>query len=311
MSGSRSTTRARATAIRRRTPTELAAIDAAIYDYLRAEHPATVRNVFYVLTTKPVAIEKTQLDYRVVCRRCLEMRRAGDPPYVWVVDGSRHAIRWRGYASAEAAVEEAAYGYRRAIWADSSTYVELWVESDSVAGEVKQVAYEWDVPLLAAHGFSSETFLFETGRVLAEIAEGRTVQIVYIGDHDPSGVLIPEKILEQLHVFAPGVEIVFSRLAVTAAQIEEWNLPGKPPKQGDTRTRNFHGEAVDVEAIPAAQLREMLGDRFAEFMPRAELRRLRDLERRERATLIELAESGELQRMIESRKRRTRRRIDG
>ena len=64
----------------RRSKTELAEIDAAIYEICEAEHPISIRGVFYRMVSRHL-VPKTDggvnNGYGVVQRRALKMRRTG------------------------------------------------------------------------------------------------------------------------------------------------------------------------------------------------------------------------------------------
>src|SRR5262249_10430396 len=77
----------------RRTRAALDALDEAIYRELAEERPASVRHVFYRMTTLPVGVEKTEAGYRCVQRRLLALRRAGIVPYGWVSDNTRWRVK--------------------------------------------------------------------------------------------------------------------------------------------------------------------------------------------------------------------------
>ena len=97
----------------------------------------------------------------------------------------------------------------------------------------------------------------DAGVELRSIA--KPIHILYIGDWDPSGECIENSIDAALREDALDVDITFTRLAVTEQQIAARNLPGKPPKAGDPRTKGWKGkEAVEAEAIPPAALQDML-----------------------------------------------------
>ncbi|MBA3342896.1 MAG: hypothetical protein H0T48_13810 [Gemmatimonadaceae bacterium] len=57
---------------------------------------------------------------------------------------------------------------------------------------------------------------------------------------------------------APEAEIHFERVAVNPDQIAEWDLPTRPTKSSDSRSRNFVGESVEVDAVPSTQLRGLV-----------------------------------------------------
>lgn len=49
---------------------------------------------------------------------------------------------------------------------------------------------------------------------------------------------------------------ILSGVAVTQDQIDAYDLPTRPTKETDSRSRNFHGESVEVDALPPSVLRE-------------------------------------------------------
>src|SRR4051812_25721260 len=70
----------------RRTKADIAEIRRTIFDVVAANHPMTVRQIFYALTVAG-AIEKTEQEYKgTVIRLLTAMRRAGELPYRWISD---------------------------------------------------------------------------------------------------------------------------------------------------------------------------------------------------------------------------------
>ncbi len=55
---------------------------------------------------------------------------------------------------------------------------------------------------------------------------------------------------ETLRDLAPDAEIYFERIAVTAEQINDWDLPSRPTKTSDTRSVKWRGgDSVELDAI--------------------------------------------------------------
>ena len=82
----------------------------------------------------------------------------------------------------------------------------------------------------------------------------------YLGDNDPSGLDIARSTEARLREFAPEVDLIFERIAVTEEQIEEFELETRPTKSTDTRAKNWEGESVEVDAIPPEALRDIVRD---------------------------------------------------
>ena len=67
------------------------------------------------------------------------------------------------------------------------------------------------------------------------------------------------------------------------------NLPTRPTKQSDSRSRNFEGESVEVDAIEPNTLRLLTEERITQHIDLDALRRLETIEQQERETLRNLA----------------------
>jgi hypothetical protein len=291
---------------RRRNKAEMAAIRQAIHAVLAADRPMTVRQVFYRLTATG-AIAKTEAEYKTVKRLLAEMRRSGQVPYGWIADATRWMRRPKTYSSAEDALRRTAATYRRALWDDAPTAVEVWLEKEALAGVLVEVTERWDVPLMVCRGYPSISFLHSA----AEEIHGRAqldqhTQLYYFGDHDPSGVDIDRAVrqgigesLAALHGFtaddADEAEGTFDesatlqRVAVTTAQIGAWNLPTRPTKAADSRARNFKGASVEVDSIPPGQLRRLAESCIEAHVDRHELKVLQTTEAEERRILERMA----------------------
>ena len=106
-----------------------------------------------------------------------------------------------------------------------------------------------------------------------------------VSDLDPSGVDAARDIEAKLRRYAPEAEIHFERPAVTRAQVEEWNLPSRPTKMTDTRAKKFIGTSVELDAIPASKLRELVRGCIRRHVDKEQLAILRAAEESERDTL--------------------------
>jgi hypothetical protein len=183
---------------------------------------------------------------------------------------------------------ESARLYRRSLWDSSPDHVEVWCESDSIASVLVDETYLWDVPLMVFRGYSSEGYLYTLGEEIK--AHGRPTHIYYFGDYDPSGVDIPRAALKRVRAFAPEAEIAFARIAVTPEQIATQHLLTRPPKRTDPRTKAFQGETVEIEAIPAPQLRQLVRDCILAHVDARQWEVLATAEENERQVLTWFAE---------------------
>jgi hypothetical protein len=287
----------------RRTKVEIEAIEQEIYEICAAHNPLSVRNLFYVLVSRDT-IPKTENAYKnTVVRLAGVMRERGDLPWHWLVDSTRWMRKPRSFSGLADVLEQTAELYRRDLWVNSDQYVEIWCESDSIAGVIYGVTEAYDAPLMAAHGFSSKAFLYGAAGAIA--ATGKPTTIYYIGDYDPSGVVARNDVRDRLARYLDrwfgdfSESLAFVPLAVTRQQIRELRLPTKPAKIA----KNTHATAigwnsadgtVEAEAIEPAYLRSILRDALESHVDREQLAMLRLIEAEERETLMRLtAEVGE------------------
>jgi hypothetical protein len=271
----------------RRSRSEIERIKERIQRILGDDHPMTVRQLFYRLVSLGT-IGKTEAEYKgTVVRLTVEMRRAGEIPFAWIADNTRWMRKPRSDSGIYGALRRTAQTYRRAIWDEQESYVEIWLEKDSLSGVLYPLTAEWDVPLMITRGFPSLSFLHEAAESIR--GESKSTYLYYIGDHDPSGLDIPRVVEAGLREFAPEADITFHRVAVTPEQIASLGLPTRPTKTSDSRSRNFVGESVEVDAIEPATLRVIVEDCITQHIDAEALERLKTIEAAERRTLSNIA----------------------
>jgi hypothetical protein len=253
-----------------------------------ADHPMTLRGLFYRLVSEGL-IPKDENEYKNVGRYLLKLRRSGVIPYQWIADSTRWMRTPTTHNSLEDALRITAETYRRSLWNDQSSYVEVWCEKDTLAGVLIEETAPYQVPLMVSRGFSSETYLYEAGQHI--VGEGKSAYLYLLTDHDPSGLATARDIERKLHQFLPkGHPCIFERVAVNEEQIAAWNLPTRPTKKTDGRSKTFVGESVELDAIPPATLRGLVRECIERHIDPYTLQQTKAAERLERTTLGELSD---------------------
>jgi hypothetical protein len=129
-----------------------------------------------------------------------------------------------------------------------------------------------------------------SGYIEAKIAKtGKPINVIYIGDFDPSGVLIDRDIEKRLrkHLDARGIDpdhLTFHRIAITDDQVVEHNLPTKPRKTKERRSKEIKW-TVEAEALPVPVLLRLLREKIESFMPENALRVAKAAEESEKQLL--------------------------
>jgi hypothetical protein len=269
----------------RSTKAEVEARRAALLAIIDAGKPMTVRQVFYQATVRGL-IEKAESGYAKVQTDLTVMRRGGELPYDWLADNTRWMRRPTTFDSVEDALNETARFYRKSLWTDADSYVEIWLEKDALSGVIYPITSMYDVPLMVARGYASLSFLYSAAEYINTLAV--RPYIYHLGDFDPSGVNAGEKIEETLRELAPDVDIVFERIAVTPEQIAEWDLPTRPTKASDTRAKNFGDISVELDAIEPNQLRAIVQEVIEIHLPAKQFKILKAAEQSERKIISRL-----------------------
>jgi hypothetical protein len=273
---------------KRRTKAEMEALKSAMLTITAEHQPLTIRNLFYLMVSQGL-IEKTEKEYKNVTMRLAgELRDSGEMPFEWIVDNTRWMRKRTTYDGLDDMLEKSIQLYRRELWTEQPYYFEVWCESDSIAGLLYEVADPWTIPLMVCRGFASKTFLRESMIEYQHVE--KPIRLLYFGDYDPSGMAIDKQIKRAINQYANGSNVAFIRCAVTETWIDSLNLPTRPPKKTDSRSKGWEGGTVEIEAIPPRKLTYFLNDLIEQVIDQDALEKVKLAEDVERQTLVDFME---------------------
>jgi hypothetical protein len=143
--------------------------------------------------------------------------------------------------------------------------IEIWCEKDSIRNFIGRLATRYRLGIQVLRGFASLSMY----RKALDRARRRGVGLVlYIGDFDPSGLLI-EKVAEEEMDHKSG--ITFVRLALTMKQIKRFKPPCRPLNMKDSRAKEYiekYGDRCwDVEAIRPRTLYRLIETGLKQVVP--------------------------------------------
>src|ERR1044071_1402661 len=142
---------------------------------------------------------------------------------------------------------------------------------------------------MVTRGYPSISYLDEAAEELSE--QQKPAYLYYFGDYDPSGVDITRAVESGIREFAPDAEIYFQRVAVTTEQITALQLPTRPTKTSDSRSKNFGDASVEVDAIPPGTLRDLVRDCITRHIDQDALDRLELVEAAEKETMRRISDA--------------------
>jgi hypothetical protein len=276
---------------KRSTKTEMAERYGALVDIVTDAAPTGVRFCYYRAVSQGI-VRKTNNGYVLVQRALMHLRETGIIPWESITDSSRWMRRPDTWDGVDGLLRDLSKSYRRPLWDEADARVEVWCESESVAGVIWPITDEWDVPLLPMKGQTSASFAHAAAMTYRN--DPRPVIIYYVGDYDPAGLEIESNLAHKLQAYSGRDDMTIERVACTPEQVAELDLIGGPPKKRTWKhptlgQQPFRGEAVEVEAIDAPILREVVEDAVTSHLNPISLNVTRMVEEQERQALLRMA----------------------
>ncbi len=260
--------------------------------------PLTVRQVFYRLVATQ-GFEKSEHSYKRLAEHLVRARRACLIPFTSIRDDgiTVYPVSWhRNVEAFHAETARRARDYRRNRQAGQPSVVELWTEAAGMAPQLARVAHDFSVQVYSAGGFGSLTAVRSI--VDRAVNQSGVTVLLHVGDYDPSGVAIFDAIAEDVAEFVEAdrhiatTRVVAQRVALTAEQVAEYDLPTAPAKPSDSRSRSWSGGTCQVEALPPNVLSRIVRDAIRAHFDQRVYQSVLDHEEQDRAELLGLP-SGE------------------
>jgi len=232
-----------------------------VNDYVGKGYSMTVRQVYYQLVAKNI-LPNTPASYTRTSKILNTARREGHIAWESIVDRVRVPVMPRQFESMHHFVNEIKRSYRRHRWEDQRHYVEVMVEKEALAGILVPITQKYHVSLLVNKGYASASAMHDVASRMAYEAGIRQKEchILYLGDHDPSGMDMVRDIQDRLVGF--GAPSHVSRIALTFDQIEQYRPPPNPAKITDPRSKQYRQEygngSWELDALDPEVLAEIL-----------------------------------------------------
>jgi len=232
----------------------------------------TVRQIYYALIGKGI-IGNGDAPYANVQRLCKEGRMAGIIDWNAIEDRSRSFKERYHWDSPEDFLDSVVPQYKRDLWDTQRFYLECWVEKDAQIGIVEQAALKRACSSFSCRGNASVSMLKESAeRFKRKVRQGKKVVVLYLGDHDPAGLGMPESIREYWETFGADAELV--RLGITKEQAERYNLPSFPAKKSDSRTpkyaKQYGAGCWELDALPPDVVQKLIIDSIDSYLDHEE-----------------------------------------
>ena len=215
----------------------LIVINTIIEEYRLQGYKLTLRQLYYQLVSRDIIPNKVE-EYAKLSSLLVKGRMAG---YVdWDAIEDRIRVPKLPYWAFDVpdAISDMIRSYRRDRLGDQDTYIEVWVEKDALSGVLSRITTKYHVRLMVNRGYSSATAMHDASvRINRQTEEGKQAYILYLGDHDPSGMDMVRDITDRLAGF--GSEVTVEHIGLTDEQITRYNPPPNPAKVSDPRAKDY------------------------------------------------------------------------
>lgn len=152
----------------------------------------TVRHIYYLCSGQGIVGKdhgSDRTNSNIVGKALLRSRWDGDLDWSRIVDGTRELSKPIFWEGAPDFLENVVPQFKLDKWAGQTSRVVLAVEKDAIAGMLEDLCREHQVPLLPFRGQLSDSTLYDLAKHITQW-NCDTVQILYLGDFDPSGMSI-------------------------------------------------------------------------------------------------------------------------
>lgn len=239
--------------------------------YQKMGYRMTLRQLYYQLVARDIIKNKLS-EYQKISSILKDARMTGMIDWSAIEDRVRVPKRASQWNSIEDLVDSALWSYRLPRRQDQPVYVELWVEKDAIANILKPICDKYHVTLMVNRGYGSASSLYDAASRFAERSNNKKFSgassrvLLYLGDHDPSGLDMDRDITERLAEFR--CPITFKRIGLTFEQIEEYNPPPNYAKINDPRAEGyiseFGNDCWEVDALTPEVLNQLVDDALRE-----------------------------------------------
>jgi hypothetical protein len=221
--------------------------------------PLTLRQIYYRLVAAG-DIQNTRSCYNALSSQTTKARENGQIDDRRMTDRSRR-IDDVSFDSPEdfldACLHTLKSKYVRRYWDSQSVYCEVWVEKDALSGVLAQAVYEYNTIVAPAKGYSSYTYLRDAAdRIKRYCKSGKVANILYFGDHDPSGLDMTRDLQDRLTRYCGNVTVL--RVGLTFNQVKRYNLIPNNVKKADRRAKNYISQygldCWELDAVDPAEL---------------------------------------------------------
>lgn len=294
-----------------------------IDEYEKQKIKLTLRQLYYQLVSRDL-IPNSQKEYSKLSNLVTRGRYGGLIDWDAIVDRHRTQKIHPQFDSILDLIKAAKNSYRLDRWEGQDYYVELFTEKDALASILNPIADKWHIYFCVNKGYSSATAMYDTAKRIEEAlntpigadpnnadTKNKKAIILYLGDHDPSGLDMVRDIRERIVEFLIGdiinddykfansrknyieekIEVI--HIALTTEQVKKYRPPPNPAKMTDPRSTHYVFEfgktSWEVDALKPEIMIRLVDNAISEYVDMNKMQKVIDKEKETIKPIEELA----------------------
>ena len=281
-------------------------LDFVIDEYQKQGIKLTLRQLYYQLVARGYIPNHDKV-YAKLSVLLTDSRYIGRVDWEAIEDRSRAQHKHSEWTDIESLVQSAIYSYRKNRWKGQKYYVELMTEKEALASVLHPITDKWHIRFCIFKGYTSASVMYELFERIKWRLQNtdKKVVILYLGDHDPSGLDMVRDIRERIEEFLTGGDepidfdtvserFVVAPIALTMEQIKKYNPPPNPAKITDPRAKwyisQFGETSWEVDALRPEIMTKIVDDAIRSYIDENKYNEIIEEEDYEKQRLQEFAE---------------------
>lgn len=275
-----------------------------IADWARQGYTLTLRQLYYQFVAEDL-IPNTEQSYKRMGTIISDARLAGRVSWEALTDRTRLKRQIPVYDDLQVFWNRMIPQYAQNHWKDQPVYLEVWVEKEALLEIVQKACAPYYAGFLACKGYVSASAMYEASLRFEEaIRAGKDCHLIYLGDHDPSGIDMTRDVQERISLMTSqtreckcisnnleetGAEfdgfvcdacadwydgmdrvIEVHRIALNEDQIKKYGPPPNPAKVTDSRAkeyiRKYGRESWELDALSPSVIEGLIDDAILDII---------------------------------------------
>ena len=260
-------------------------VNTILGEYEAQGYDLSLRQLYYQMVSRDL-LPNVQKEYKRLGELVNGARLAGLVDWDMIKDRGRKTESNSHFTDPADILRIAASQFAIDKWLDQPFHVEVMVEKQALEGVLIPVCQELDINFTANKGYSSASAFYERGRQLGRL--NKKIIVLYLGDHDPSGLDMTRDVSERLTMFAES-RVTVKRLALNYSQVEALKPPPNTTKETDTRAAEYnrvYKSSWELDAVEPATLARIVTEAVLKY---------RDADKWQKAVTTEECMKAELQ----------------